>query len=101
MKKTPRLPTDQKKESTINYEIDKTVQYTQQSTGNIKRLTAAVVVNYRKKIGENGEITHDPLTANEIKEINGLVKEAMGYSEKRGDSLTVTNSLFTAESETI
>ena len=71
------------------------------STGNIKRLTAAVVVNYRKKIGENGEITHEPLTADEIKEINGLVKEAMGYSEKRGDSLIVTNNLFTAESETI
>lgn len=99
--KKPPLPTDQKKESTINYEVDKTVQHTQQSTGNIKRLTAAVVVNYRKKIGENGEITHEPLTADEIKEINGLVKEAMGYSEKRGDSLTVTNSLFTAESKTI
>ena len=99
--KAPPLPTDQKKESTINYEVDKTVQHTQQSTGNIKRVTAAVVVNYRKKIGENGEITHEPLTAEEIKEINNLVKEAMGYSEKRGDSLTVTNSLFTAESETI
>lgn len=99
--KTPPLPTDQKKESTINYEVDKTVQHTQQSTGNIKRLTAAVVVNYRKKAGENGEITHEPLTADEIKEINSLVKETMGYSEKRGDSLTVTNSLFTIESETI
>ena len=99
--KTPPLPTDKKKESTINYEVDKTVQHTQQSTGNIKRLTAAVVVNYRKKIDESGEVTHEPLTADEIKEINNLVKEAMGYSEKRGDSLTVTNNLFTAESETI
>jgi len=99
--KIPSLPTDKKKESTINYEVDKTVQHTQQSTGNIKRLTAAVVVNYRKKIDENGEVTYEPLTADEIKEINNLVKEAMGYSEKRGDSLTVTNSLFTTESETI
>jgi len=99
--KAPPLPTDKKKESTINYEVDKTVQHTQQSTGGIKRLTAAVVVNYRKKIDENGETTHEPLTAEEIKEINGLVREAMGYSEKRGDSLTVTNSLFTVESETI
>lgn len=99
--KAPPLPTDKKKESTINYEVDKTVQHTQQSTGGIKRLTAAVVVNYRKKIDENGETTHEPLTAEEIKEINGLVREAMGYSEKRGDSLTVTNSLFTVERETI
>ena len=100
-KTPPPLPTDKKKESTINYEVDKTVQHTQQSTGNIKRLTAAVVVNYRKKIDESGEVTHEPLTTDEIKEINNLVKEAMGYSEKRGDSLTVTNNLFTAESETI
>nr|WP_164503110.1 flagellar basal-body MS-ring/collar protein FliF [Nitrosomonas sp. JL21] len=99
--KAPPLPTDRKKESTINYEVDKTVQHTQQSTGGIKRLTAAVVVNYRKKIDENGEVTNEPLSEDEIKEINNLVKEAMGYNEKRGDSLTVTNSLFTTEPVTI
>lgn len=95
--KAPPLPTDKKKESTINYEVDKTVQHTQQSSGNIKRLTAAVVVNYRKKADENGEVSYEPLTAEEIKEINNLVKEAMGYNEKRGDSLTVTNSLFNSD----
>jgi flagellar M-ring protein FliF len=100
-KKTPPLPTDQKKESTINYEVDKTVQHIQQSTGNIKRLSAAVVVNYRKKMNENGEMVQEPLTAEEIKEINNLVKEAMGYNEKRGDSLTVTNSLFTGGTEAV
>jgi len=71
------------------------------ATGNIKRITTAVVVNYRKKINENGEVTNEPLTAEEIKEINSLVKEAMGYNEKRGDSLTVTNSLFTAENVSV
>lgn len=99
--KAPPVPTDKKKESTINYEVDKTVQHIQQSTGNIKRLSAAVVVNYRKKVDENGEVTYEPLTAEEIKEINNLVREAMGYSEKRGDSLTVTNGLFTAGTETV
>lgn len=97
---TPPLPTDKKKESTINYEVDKTVQHTQQSTGNIKRLSAAVVVNYRKKVDENGAITYEPLSAEEIKEINNLVREAMGYNEKRGDSLTVTNGLFSGETAT-
>ncbi len=100
-KAPPAAPSERKKESTINYEVDKTVQHTQQSTGNVKRLTAAVVVNYRKKTDENGEITYEPLTADELKEINGLVREAMGYNEKRGDSLTVTNSQFTAESEAV
>lgn len=97
----PAVPTDKKKESTTNYEVDKTVQHVQQSTGNIKRLSAAVVVNYRKKVDENGEVTNEPLTADEIKEINNLVREAMGYNEKRGDSLTVTNNLFTHTGEIV
>ncbi|PTN11606.1 flagellar basal-body MS-ring/collar protein FliF [Nitrosomonas aestuarii] len=88
------LPSDQRKESTTNYEVDKTVQHTHLPTGNIKRLSAAVVVNYRKTVGEDGNITHVPLSEVEIREINNLVKDAMGYNEDRGDTLTVTNSLF-------
>ncbi len=99
--KTPPLPIDTKKESTINYEVDKTVQHTQQSTGIIKRLSAAVVVNYRRKMNENGEVTYEPLSTEEISEINSLVREAMGYNEKRGDSLAVTNGLFTGETATV
>lgn len=99
--KAPPLPTETRKESTVNYEVDKTVQHTQQSTGTVKRLSAAVVVNYRKKAGEGGEATYEPFSDDEIKEINSLVKEAMGYNEKRGDSLTVTNSLFTGDEEVV
>ncbi|UJP05949.1 MAG: flagellar M-ring protein FliF [Nitrosomonas sp.] len=98
-KTPPPVPTDTKKESTINYEVDKTVQHTHQSTGTVKRLTAAVVINYRKKVDESGMLAHEPLSADEVTEINSLVKQAMGYSEKRGDSLTVTNSLFTGGDE--
>ncbi|MCB1948349.1 flagellar basal-body MS-ring/collar protein FliF [Nitrosomonas sp.] len=89
------LPTDQRKESTINYEVDKTVQHTQLPTGNIKRLSAAVVVNYRKTIDAEGNIKHVPLSSEEIQEINKLVRDAMGFNEERGDTLTVTNNLFT------
>lgn len=89
------LPTDKRTESTINYEVDKTVQHTHLPTGNIKRLSAAVVVNYRRTIDEEGNITHTPLSEEEIQEINKLVRDAMGFNEERGDTLTVTNSLFT------
>ena len=89
------LPTDKRKESTTNYEVDKTVQHTHLPTGNIKRLSAAVVVNHRRTIDEEGNITHTPLSEEEIQEINKLVRDAMGFNEERGDTLTVTNSLFT------
>lgn len=98
-KTPPPLPTEKKTESTTNYEVDKTVQHTQQSTANIRRLTAAVVINYRKKVNEDGTVTYEKLTEQELMEASGLVKEAMGYNERRGDSIAVTNSLFSDQIE--
>ncbi len=100
--KNELLPTDQRKESTINYEVDKTVQHTHLPTGNIKRLSAAVVINYRKMTNEeDGTVTHAPLSEDEIQEIKQLVKDTIGFNEKRGDTLTVTNNLFTYENNTL
>ena len=93
------LPTDQRKESTTNYEVDKTIQHTQLPTGNIQRLSAAVVVNFRRSVDEEGTVTHTPLSEEEIQEINKLVRDAIGYNEDRGDTLTVTNSLFSDTDE--
>ncbi len=94
-----KIPTDRRTESTINYEVDKTVQHTRQSVGGIKRLSAAVVVNYRTHTDKEGNITHEPLTTEEITKINNLVKEAMGFNENRGDTLTVSNNLFNLANE--
>lgn len=90
-------PVDKRSESTINYEVDKTIQHTRQPTGGIKRLSAAVVVNFRTKVDKQGNITHEPLTAKETEDVRNLVKEAMGYNELRGDTLAVTNSQFSDE----
>lgn len=79
-----------RKDSTINYEVDKTIRYTKQPVGTIKRLSAAVVVNHRKEGGKS-----KPLSDTEIKQINDLVKEAMGYNKERGDTLSVANAPFT------
>jgi len=85
-------PISTRKDSTINYELDKTIRHTKQSVGTIKRLSAAVVVNHRK---EAGKTTTKPLSDPEIKQINDLVKEAMGYSKDRGDTISVANAPFT------
>ena len=82
------------RESTVNYEVDKTVRYVQQPMGGIKRLSVAVVVNYKRVIDKAGKVTSRPLTEAEKNEITDLVKEAMGYSKERGDSLNVVNSPF-------
>ncbi|MBK7353905.1 MAG: flagellar M-ring protein FliF [Nitrosomonas sp.] len=96
-----QVPVDTRSESTTNYELDKTIQHTRQSVGRINRLSAAVVINYRGKMDEAGSLTHEPLAAEEIEKINSLVKQAMGFDENRGDSLTVTNSQFNILEEDI
>lgn len=97
--KPETIPTDKRTESTINYEVDKTVQHTRQSMGGIKRLSAAVVVNYRTRIDEEGNVTHEPLSAEEIAKINDLVKQAMGFNSNRGDTLTVSNNIFSPSND--
>ncbi|HJV02914.1 MAG TPA: flagellar basal-body MS-ring/collar protein FliF [Burkholderiaceae bacterium] len=82
------------KESTTNYEVDKTVRYEQRGMGSLRRLTVAVVVNYRRIIDKNGKVTVKPYTPEEMAKINDLVKQAMGYNQDRGDAVSVANSPF-------
>jgi flagellar M-ring protein FliF len=84
-----------RKDSTTNFEVDKTVRYEQKPMGGIKRLSVGVVVNYRRIVDpKTGKVTVKALTAPEVAQINDLVKEAMGYSKERGDTLNVTNAPF-------
>lgn len=93
-------PTDSRKESTTNYEVDKTISHTRQSTGRINRLSAAVVINYRSRLDEEGNPVNAALPAEEIDKITDLVKQTIGFNEARGDTLTVTNSQFNLTEET-
>jgi len=84
-----------RKDATTNYEVDKTIRYEQRPMGGIKRLTVGVVVNYRRSVDPNtGKVTVKPLSAAEVAQINELVKQAMGYSQARGDTMNVANAPF-------
>ncbi|MEQ1668918.1 MAG: flagellar basal-body MS-ring/collar protein FliF, partial [Sulfuriferula sp.] len=87
-------PTTTQKDSTVNYEVDKTIRYVQQGMGGLKRLSVAVVVNYKQTTDKAGKVKNMPLSAAEQAQITNLVKEAMGYSAARGDTLNVLNSQF-------
>lgn len=91
-----------RKDSTTNYEVDKTLRHTRQEIGRIKRLAVAVVVNHRKQVNTAGKTTFTPLKEAEITQITNLIKEAMAYDKERGDTLSVMNSPFNVpEKETI
>jgi flagellar M-ring protein FliF len=64
--------------------------------GNIRRLSAAVVLNHRKDVDKTGKPITKPIPDAEMKQINELVREAMGFTRERGDSLSVANAPFTA-----
>lgn len=84
-----------RRDETINYEVDRTIRHTQQKAGNIDRLSVAVVVNY----GTSASGKSIPLTPQQIEQVTSLVREAMGYSAARGDTLNVVNTPFTADVE--
>ena len=89
------------KESTVNYEVDRTIRHTKLPVGSIKRLSVAVVLNNRTLTDKNGKKSSKPLNDSEKGQITALVKDAMGFNVSRGDSLNVLNSAFNVEKETI
>ncbi len=84
-----------RKEAVTNFEVDKTVRHTRQASGAIKRLTAAVVLNYRVgKPDAKGAVQATALSDKEIQNATALVREAMGFNQTRGDSLNLVNAQF-------
>lgn len=88
------------KNSTFNYEVDKTIRHTKSVPGNIRRLSVAIVVNYRTAqptatATAQTKPQMQPLGEAELKQINDLAREAMGFNKDRGDTLNVANAPFT------
>lgn len=85
-------PQSQQRDATYNYEVDRTISHVKDTPGTIKRISVAVVLNYVADAEGNPQ----PLPPEEIDNLTRLVKDAMGYSESRGDSVSVVNSQFAA-----
>jgi flagellar M-ring protein FliF len=83
-----------RRDAVTNYEVDKTVRVTRNSTGNVKRLTAAVVINHITKTDAKGKTTTEPMKQEEIDKLTALVKETIGFNEQRGDSVKVLTAPF-------
>ena len=83
-------PTNSRRDDTVNYELDRTIRHTKLNVGDVQRLSVAVVVNYRED--DKGKAV--ALNEQQLKQIEDLTREAMGYSQTRGDSINVVNSQF-------
>lgn len=83
-----------RREQVMNFEVDRTVSVTRGSTGNIRRLSAAVVLNHAESTDRRGQTSTVPLPPETIEQINALVREAIGFNAQRGDSVNVLNAAF-------
>jgi flagellar M-ring protein FliF len=90
-------PENVSKQSTRNFEIDRTLSYTRRPGGRIKRLTVAVLIDNVPKAAEGGKTTVEPLSAAQVEDVTRLVKNAVGFDESRGDSVSVVNAPFHEE----
>lgn len=93
---TPAAAAPIHKESTTNFELDKTISHTKMPVGSIKRLSVAVVVNNKATKDKKGNVTYQPLTKDELAQVYNLAREAMGFNQARGDTLNVVNAPFNA-----
>ncbi|VVE70649.1 flagellar M-ring protein FliF [Pandoraea captiosa] len=95
----PQGPRSDRKDATVNYEVDRTIRHVQQATGGLKRLSAAIVVNYRPGTDAKGKPAMVALTQAQLDQIQNLSKEAIGFSGQRGDTINIVNSAFTVETD--
>ena len=88
-------PTNRRSQATRNFELDRTLSYSRNDSGRIARLTVAVVVDdLIQRNPETGIAERLPWNENEVERLTALVRNAVGYSAARGDSVSVINSPF-------
>ena len=88
-------PGNSRSQATRNYELDRTVSYTKREKGRLRRLTVAVVLDDKQVVNaESGEIERVAWQDNELERLSTLVRDAVGFSAMRGDSVNILNESF-------
>lgn len=85
---------NKKRQATKNYEIDRKITHRSYSPGRVERLSVAVLIGDKLSYDNKGKVQNTPLTEEEIKNIEKLVKDAIGYDEARSDKVTIIKSEF-------
>jgi len=85
-------------EKTVNFEVDRAIERIKSSKGQLRRVSAAVVLDYKYEKGAKANATRTvAYTPQEIQQINALVRDAIGFVQLRGDTVSVANLPFSEE----
>ena len=88
------VPSNTNRNSVRNYELDKTIRHVMQPIGELQKITVAVVVDDWVSVDEEGAEVRTELSGEDFALIRGIVNEAIGFDEQRGDSVSVYNKSF-------
>ena len=86
-------------EETTNFEISRTVKTSVRESGNVRRLSVAVLINGTTTENADGQKTYQPRSPEEMEQLAALVRSAVGFSEDRGDVLELVNLPFSDAGE--
>jgi flagellar M-ring protein FliF len=87
-------------EETTNFEINKEVTNSIKESGNVKKLSVAVLVDGVYTADAEGKQIYAARAAEEIKQLEKLVQSAIGFDATRGDNVSVINMQFAAPATT-
>jgi len=87
-----------------NYDLSRTRTRSESAPGEISRLTVSVILNHRPAPMQQAELEEDaaeeetpeatPFEAEELEEIEALIKNAVGFDDARGDAFTIQQTRF-------
>jgi len=98
----PQVPTNTRKQATRNYELDRVISYTNHELGKVRRLSVAVAVNdLLLPDPDTGDLKRTAWTQEEVDRLTILIKDTVGFQSGRGDSVTVINSPFLPDEDTM
>jgi len=87
-------PDSTSRQSTRNYEIDRTMAYSRMPAGRVTRLSVAVLIDNLRSTDKDGKVTETPLPPEQLDRLTALVRDAVGFDAARGDTVNVVNSSF-------
>ncbi|HYM02494.1 MAG TPA: flagellar basal-body MS-ring/collar protein FliF [Stellaceae bacterium] len=88
-------------EETTNYDITKTITSKIREAGIVRRQSVAVLVDGTYTQAADGTRTYQPRSPEELKQLTTLVRSAIGFDEKRGDTAEVINMRFIGADEVL
>lgn len=87
-------PVSRNRSATLNYELDRNIQHIRHATGQVRKVSVAVVVRQRSEVMPNGQTRNIVLTPDEVQRITALVQGAVGFDADRGDNVQISSAPF-------